>query len=94
MRGSDLDRMLHLALGEARMGADAFDGDGGAISGESLVLDIARGFAIDGVGEIGAEFFQVDLVDAAPDFLVGREQDFDGAMLDLRIVAAGNARHP
>ena len=58
----------------------------GAIGGESLVLDIARGFAVDGVGEVGAELFQVGLVDTAADLFVGREQDLDGAVLDLRVV--------
>ena len=84
--GRDLDRVLHLALGEAGMGADALDGDGGAVGGEGLVLDIPGGFAVHRVGEIGAELFQVDLVDAAADLLVGREQDLDRAVLDLRIV--------
>ena len=68
------------------MGADPFDGEGGGVGREGLVLDVPRGFAIDGVGEIGAELFQVDLVDAAADFFVGREQDLDGAVLDLRIL--------
>ncbi len=44
------------------------------------------GFAVDGVGEVCAELFQVGLVDAASDFLVRREQDFDGAVLDLRVL--------
>ena len=68
------------------MGADALDGEGGGIGGERFVLDIARSFTVDGVGKIGAEFLQVDLVDAAADLFVGREQDLDRAMLDLRIV--------
>ncbi len=79
----NLDRVLHLALGKTGMGRDAFDGDGGAVGRESLVLDMARGLAVHGVGEIGAELFQVGLVDAAADLLVGREQDLDGAVLDL-----------
>ena len=83
--GRDLDRVLHLALGKAGMGGDALDGDGGAIGRERLVLDMARGLAVDRVGEIGAEFLEVDLVDAAADLLVGREQDLDGAVLDLGI---------
>ena len=94
MRGCDLDGVLHLAFGKAGMGADAFDRDGDAIGGEGFVLDIAGGFAVDRVGEIGAELFQVGLVDAAADLFIGREQDFDGAMLDLRIVRPGNAPHP
>ena len=83
--GGDLDRVLHLALGETGMGADALDRDGGAVGRERLVLDIPGGFAVDGVGEIGAELFQVGLVDAAADLFIGREQDLDGAVPDLRI---------
>ena len=82
----DLDGVLHLALGKAGMGADAFDRDRGAIGGEGFVLDIPGGFAVDGIGEIGAELFQVGLVDAAADLFIGREQDLDGAVLDVRIV--------
>ena len=61
-------------------------GNGGGIGGECFVLDIAGGFTIDGIGKIRTEFLQIDLVDAAADFLVGREQDLDCAMLELRIV--------
>ena len=92
--GGDLDRVLHLALGKTGMGGDAFDGDGGAVGRKGLVLDIAGGLAVHGVGEIGAEFFQIGLVDAAADLLVGREQDLDGAVLDLRIVDQETPRHP
>jgi hypothetical protein len=35
----DLDRVLHLALGETGMGRDALDGDGGK-SAKGFVLDI------------------------------------------------------
>ena len=85
-RGRDLDRVLHLALGKTWMGRDALDGDDGAVGRKRLVLDIPGGFAVHRIGEIGAEFFQVDLVDAAADLFVGGEQDLDGAVLDLRIV--------
>ena len=84
--GGDLDRVLHLALGKAGMGADAFDGDGGGVGGKGLVLDIPGGFAVDGVGEIGAELFQVGLVDAAADLFIRREQDLDRAVPELRVV--------
>ena len=84
--GRDLDGVFHLALGKAGMGGDALDGDGGAVGGKGLVLDIARAFAVHRVGEIGAELFQVRLVDAAADLFVGREQDLDGAVLDLGVV--------
>ena len=43
------------------------------------------GLAVHGVAEIGGELLDVDLVDAAADFLVGREQDLDGAVLHLRV---------
>jgi len=52
---------------------------------EGFVLDIAGGLTVDRVGEIGAELFQVNLVDAAADFLVRGEQDPDRAVLDMRI---------
>ena len=42
----------------------------GAIGRKRLVLEMAGGFAVDRVGEIGAELLQVDLVDAAADLLV------------------------
>ena len=47
---------------------------------------MAGAFAVHRVGELGAELFQVDLVDAAADLLVRREQDLDRAVLDLRVL--------
>ena len=84
--GRDLDGVLHLALGKTGMGRDAFDGDAGAVGRKGLVLDMARAFAVHGVGELGAELFQVRLVDAAADLFIRREQDFDRAVLDLGVV--------
>ena len=55
---------------------------------------VPGGFAVHRVGEIGAELLQVDLVDAAADLLVGREQDLDGAVPDLRVVDQEIAPHP
>src|ERR1700733_14924388 len=80
--GGDLDRVFHLALGKTGMGRDTLDGDNGPVRRESFILDLAGAFAVDRIGEIGTEFFQVRLVDAAADFLVRREQDLDGAVLD------------
>src|ERR1700753_1341642 len=84
--GGDLNRMLNLALGKARMRADALDSDGGDGGRESLVFDIPRVLAIKSIGEVSAELFQVDFVDAAADLFVGREQDLDGAVLDLGMI--------
>ena len=61
-----------------------------APSAEKVSSSILPGaFAVDRIGEVGAELLQVGLVDAAADFLVGREQDLDRAVLDLRIVRSG-----
>ena len=46
-----------------------------AVGREGLVLELAGAFAVDGVGEVRAELFHVDVIDAVADFLVGREQD-------------------
>lgn len=70
-RGCDLDRVLHPALGKARMRADALDDDGGTVGGKGFVLDMAGAFTVHRVGEFRAELPQVDLVDAAADFLIG-----------------------
>lgn len=68
------------------MGADAVDGDGGAVGGERLVLDAARALAVHRVAEIGAQLLDVDIVDAAADLFIRREQDLDGAVLHVGIV--------
>ena len=68
------------------MGRDALDGDAGAVGRKGLVLDMARAFAVHGVGEFGAELIQVRLVDAAADLFVRREQDLDCAVLDFPVV--------
>src|SRR6202007_388984 len=84
--GGDLDRVLHFAPGNTGVGAYALDGDGSGVRRKRLVLDIPRGFTVDRIGKVGAEFFQVGLVDATADLFVGREQDFDGAVFDLWVV--------
>ncbi|MND60955.1 hypothetical protein D3C80_521980 [compost metagenome] len=81
----DADGVFHLAIGKAGMDRDALDQDVGAIGREGLVLDRARRLAVQRITEIGAELLQVYLGDAAGDFLVGREEDADRAMLDVGI---------
>ena len=84
-RRSNLDGVLHLALGEAGMGADAVDIDHRGIGRKGLVLKMADGLAIDGVGKVGAELAQIDIIDAAADLFVGREQQPNRAVLELWI---------
>src|SRR4051812_13764831 len=73
----DSDGVLHLDFGKARMRADALNGDGDAIGRKRLVLDIARGLAVDGIGEIGSKLRKVDLVHPRAVFSVRGEQDLN-----------------
>lgn len=66
--GCDLERVLHLSFGEARMNADALNGDGDAVSRERFVLKMARAFAVDGVAESCIELVEIDLVRSAGRF--------------------------
>ena len=68
------------------MGADALYADGGGVSGEAFILEIPGRFTIERVGIVGAQLFQIDLVDATADLFVGREQDFDRPVLDVGIL--------
>lgn len=51
-----------------------------------FILDGAGGLAIERIGEAGAQLFEIDLVDAATDFLVGGEQQTDLAVADGAIL--------
>ena len=57
-----------------------------AVGRKGLVLEGAGRLAVHGVGEVGPELFEIDLVDAAADLLVRREQDLDRAVPDVGIV--------
>ena len=81
----DLDGILHPVLGGARMDGDAGDLDGDAVGGKILALDLAERAAVQRISEGRTELFQVHLVGAATDLLVGGEEDLDRAVLDLRI---------
>src|SRR4029077_18851591 len=62
----DLDGVLHLALGEAGMGRDAFDGDSGAVGRKRLVLDMAGGLAAGGIRKSAPSFFRSALSTPRP----------------------------
>ena len=73
----------HLPLGVARVDVAALDVDPGARGVEVLVLQLALHAAVHGVGEVGAERRDVEVIDAATHLLVGREADADLAVFDL-----------
>jgi len=58
----------------------------GGVGVEGLELDLAQRPAVDGVGKLGAELLDVELVGAAPDLLVGCEPDHEVAVLDLGVL--------
>ena len=55
--------------------------------GERLVVDPADLAAVERVSEVGAEPFDVEVVDAASDLLVDGEADADRRVLDLWMAA-------
>src|SRR5882724_537642 len=80
----ELDRVDHLPLRRTRMDAVALDPDADLRSREGLVVDTTDLRAVEGVREVRAEFLDVEVLDAAPDFLVDGEADADRSVLDLR----------
>ena len=61
-------------------------GDGSGARAPRFVADLAELFAVDRVGELGAESLDVKLVDAGSDFFIRREGDRDRAVFDLRVL--------
>ncbi len=92
-RGQDLPgepRGVHeLARREARMDVDAVDHEVGAGGGEGLVLQLARGRAVERVGADGPEALDVEQRRALPHLLVGREADADRRARELRDAQRG-----
>ena len=71
----DLDAVFHMAFGHAWVGTYAGDADAGTVGAEGFVLQLAELFSVDGVAEVGAEFFHVHGVDAPADLFIWRKQD-------------------
>ena len=70
-----LDRGDHLVLGVAGMDVATHEGHDGAVGAEGLVFDLAALAAVHGVGNDGAELFDVEVLDALADFFIGGEGD-------------------
>ena len=68
------------------MYGDTLNGDLDAVRRERLVLDMARRFAVHRIAELCAQLLQIDLVNAAADLLIRREEQLDRPVPDIRIV--------
>ncbi len=58
----------------------------GGVGAEGLVLDLAEVGTVQGVGVVGAEGLDVEVLGAAADLLVGGEADADRAVQEIRVV--------
>jgi hypothetical protein len=65
------------------MGVESVEGDRHRVGGEALHLDLATAAAVERVGELRAEARDVEMLRAAPDFLVRREAEPDGPVRNL-----------
>ena len=74
----------HAALGDRRVDVDAADRHDGQVGGERLAVDLARAAAVERVADHGAEFLQIDVIDAVADLLVAGEADADRAVRHFR----------
>ena len=83
---SDVDGVLHLALGIAGVHVTALDVDFGRCRVEVLELQLTDLSAVHGVGEVGAEAGDVKLDHAAADFFVGGKADAHLAVLEFRVL--------
>ena len=81
--GSELCGIEHLVLGISGMDIQALEVNLGGGCVEVFKLQLADLPAIDGVGEIGSELGDVEMVCPLPYLLVRREGDTDAAMFHL-----------
>src|SRR5947208_15426531 len=81
------DRIDHEPFGGARMGVFPLEIDRRGPRAPGLLTDLAQRLAIDRVGELSPEAFDVKLFNAAADFFIRRKGDRDGAMPDLAILS-------
>ena len=67
--------VFHLALGIAGMDAAAVEGNGPISSVEVFIFKTAQFAAVDGVGKVSAEFFDIEQGSTAARFFVRRKAD-------------------
>ena len=82
---ADVEGVLHLTLRVTGVYVPALDMDLGRCGIEVLELQFADLAAVHRVRIVRAEAGDIELHDAAADFLVGGEPDLDGPMLELRV---------
>ena len=75
----------HDPLGRARVDAAAPEQGGGVGGVEGLVLVVAQIVPVQGVGHLGPEASEVQILRQAPHLLVGGEREGDGAVGELRV---------
>ncbi len=80
------DGIDHDVLRAARVDVPAVDSNDGRIRAEGLLVQLARCVAVDGVGERGAEFLNVEEFRAVSHLLIRREPDPDIAVKQRRVV--------
>ncbi len=90
----EADRVDHAALADRRVNVDAGDGDGRQVGGEGLAVDLALAAAVERVGDVGAEFLQIDVIDAVADLLVAGEADADRPVRDFGMGDRGGRSPP
>ena len=74
----------HTVFRITRVDVPPMESDNGGGGIEVFVLQLAQGAAVDGVGVIGAEVFEVETVRAPADLLIRRKADADSGVGDVR----------
>ena len=78
--------VFHLALGIAGMDAAAVEGNGPVSGVEVFIFKTAQFAAVDGVGKVSAEFFDIEQGSTAACFFVRRKADANRAVLHVRML--------
>ena len=79
-------RIDHLVLGIPGMYRQSVESNGSCCSVEVLVLQFAFRTAVQGVGPVGIEAFDVEEIRSAPDLFVRSETDADVSVTDLGVL--------
>ena len=84
----DQKRVLHLALGVTRMDRKTVDSDFRAVGEEAVIAELIRVEAVDRIGEVRAEAFDREVLNASADFLIRCEGNSDRAVFEFGMLLA------